>query len=111
MTKRTAAKASSASRHATPHKSPRSTTTRIHPRSVPDLIPENDGEETPDQPFVEGAHDEIDPDLRYRMISEAAYHLYAERNYADGGDLDDWLQAEAEVDHLLLNRRAGDAGQ
>jgi hypothetical protein len=45
----------------------------------------------------------FDPELRYRMVSEAAYHLYAERGYADGYDLDDWLQAEARVDDLIMN--------
>ena len=54
----------------------------------------------PDTPFEEGVHDALDPDLRHRMISEAAHHLYAQRGYADGYDLDDWLQAEAQVDHM-----------
>ena len=75
-----------------------------HPRSVPTIAPEQDPEATPDQPFVEGAQDAIDADLRHRMISEAAFHRYTERGYAEGYDLDDWLQAEAEVDHLLLHQ-------
>jgi hypothetical protein len=37
------------------------------------------------------------------MISEAAYHRYGERGYADGYDLDDWLQAESDVNNVLLN--------
>ena len=57
----------------------------------------------PDQPFAEGPASEIDPELRHRMISETAYRHYVERGYTDGGDLEDWLQAEAEIDHLLLN--------
>jgi hypothetical protein len=57
----------------------------------------------PDMPFEEGVHDELDPDLRHRLISEAAYHLYAERGFGDGYDMDDWLQAEAQVDHTILN--------
>jgi len=57
----------------------------------------------PDQPFEEGAHDSIDPDLRHRLISEAAFDLYAQRGFADGFDVEDWLSAEAQVDHLLLN--------
>ncbi|HEX8011084.1 MAG TPA: DUF2934 domain-containing protein [Casimicrobiaceae bacterium] len=73
----------------------------VHPRSTPIIASEN--ERDPDQPFVEGAQDAIDPDLRHRMISEAAYRRYADRGYVDGYDIDDWLQAEAEVDHLLLN--------
>ena len=60
-------------------------------------------EDMADTPFEEGAQDKLDPDLRHRMISEAAYHLYAERGYADGYDLDDWLQAEAAVDHVSLH--------
>jgi DUF2934 family protein len=59
-------------------------------------------ESAPETPFEEGAHDALDPDLRHRMISEAAYHLYAQRGYTDGYDLDDWLQAEAQVDHTTL---------
>jgi len=74
-----------------------------HPHSVP-IIDVEAPEVTSEQPFAEGAHDAIDADLRHRMISEAAYRRYAQRGYADGYDLDDWLQAEAEVDHLLLQR-------
>jgi hypothetical protein len=75
-----------------------------HPRSVPIIAPETESEQLPDQPFAEGLQDLLDADLRHRMISEAAFHRYTERGYADGYDIDDWLQAEAEVDHLLLNR-------
>jgi hypothetical protein len=75
----------------------------VHPRSAPIISPEAEADQELDQPFVEGAHDAIDPDLRHRMISEVAYHRYTNRGYADGYDVDDWLQAEAEVDHLLLN--------
>ena len=79
----------------------RSGTTLIHPRSVPILAPERDADEVPDQPFAEGVRNELDPALRYRMISERAYHRYIDRGYVDGGDLDDWLQAEADVEHML----------
>jgi hypothetical protein len=57
-----------------------------------------------DSPLDEAGADEIDPELRHRMISEAAYHHYIERGYEDGYDLDDWLQAEAEIDRMLLSR-------
>jgi hypothetical protein len=76
-----------------------------HPHVVPILDDADRFDEAPDQPFAEGAQDMIDPDLRHRMVSEAAYHCYVERGYADGFDQDDWLQAEAEVDHVLLNRQ------
>ncbi len=75
-----------------------------HPRSVPTIEPESESLTLPEQPFVEGAHDQIDPDLRHRLISEGAFRLYEERGFADGYDVDDWLQAEAAVDHQLLVR-------
>lgn len=37
------------------------------------------------------------------MISETAYRFYAQRGYADGHDLDDWLRAEAAVDQRLTH--------
>lgn len=82
----------------------------LHPHSVPNIETESEIAQEPEQPFGEGAHDEIDPDLRHRMISEAAYHLFAERGYVEGYEVDDWLQAEAAVDHLLLKRESAPEG-
>ena len=76
-----------------------------HRRSMPIATLEDEDEMAPDQPFAESTLDAIDPDLRQRMISETAYRYYSERGYADGYDVDDWLQAEADVDHVLLNPR------
>ena len=45
-----------------------------------------------------------DCDMRQRMIREAAYERYAQRGYVNGFDLDDWLQAESDVDRLLRRR-------
>ena len=59
-----------------------------------------------DTPIEEDAKGEIGAELRHRMISEAAYQLYVERGYVDGLELDDWLQAEAEVDRRLGGKRA-----
>ncbi len=36
---------------------------------------------------------------RENMIREAAYYLYIEHGCCDGHDLDDWLAAEAELEH------------
>ena len=63
--------------------------------------------ETPDDPiadtpFAEGKDDGPDPNLRHRLISERACTRYREWGYADGCDLDVWLEAEAEVDHPVL---------
>lgn len=71
-----------------------------HPRSIATQPPVA---AAPDMPFAEGARDELSPDMRHRMISEAAYFLHTQRGYKDGYDLDDWLQAEAEIDHVLVN--------
>jgi hypothetical protein len=46
----------------------------------------------------------IDAETRHRMISEAAYRLYVRRGYVEGFELEDWLQAEAEVDRQLGSR-------
>lgn len=80
-----------------------------HPRSVPTIETAPEDVRGSEQPFIEGAHDALDPDLRHRLVSEAAYALYVARGYADGYDVDDWLAAEAEVDHLLLGRAGGAA--
>lgn len=36
---------------------------------------------------------------REAMLREAAYYRYIQRGYADGHDMEDWLVAEAELDH------------
>src|SRR5512135_3601260 len=71
------------------------------PRSASVPVRDDEGGSVPDRPFAEGAQDTTDPALRHRMIGEAAYRRYVERGYADGHDLDDWLQAEADVERLL----------
>jgi len=60
-------------------------------------------------PHDDGPGMVFDPDLRHRMISEAAYYMYTQRGYADGYDLDDWLEAEAQVEDLIMNPEHEDA--
>lgn len=76
-----------------------------HPRAVPIAAPQDLAAEA-DTPFAEGSNDQLGPDLRHRLISERAYARYCGRGYADGYDIDDWLEAEAEVDHLTVPRAA-----
>jgi hypothetical protein len=38
---------------------------------------------------------------RYRLIAEAAYFNAERRGFAPGGELEDWLAAELEVDEIL----------
>jgi hypothetical protein len=78
-----------------------------HPHGVATILPQEETERLPDQPFVEGAKDELDPDLRHRLISEAAFHRQAERGCDEGYDRDDWLEAEADVDHIVIGQKAG----
>lgn len=43
-----------------------------------------------------------DPETeRCRMIAEAAYYRAQERNFCPGNELDDWLQAERDIDAKL----------
>lgn len=77
-----------------------------HPHIAAMAAPLVDGEGLADQPFAEGSRDELDPDLRHRMISEVAFHRQAERGYDEGYDRDDWRDAEAEVDHVLIGAKA-----
>ncbi|MBZ0142709.1 MAG: DUF2934 domain-containing protein [Rhodocyclaceae bacterium] len=41
---------------------------------------------------------------RWRLIAEAAYFKAEQRGFAGGGELDDWIEAEAEIDALLNSR-------
>lgn len=78
-------------------------TTHKHPHAAPVPAASESDDVMPDTPFEEGAHGVLDPDLRHRMISEAAYYLYTQRGYDDGYDLDDWLQAEEQIEHAIVN--------
>ena len=75
---------------------------RRHSRDIPTLGADD---EAPDQPFAQGIADELDPDLRHRLISEAAFHRQVERGYNSDYEDDDWRDAEGAVDHLVLNRK------
>ncbi|HMJ49147.1 MAG TPA: DUF2934 domain-containing protein [Burkholderiales bacterium] len=39
----------------------------------------------------------IAPDERYKWIAQAAYFRAEKRGFAPGGELEDWLEAEAEI--------------
>lgn len=45
---------------------------------------------------------------REAMIREAAYFHYAQRGYAPGHDLDDWLAAEAELERIASEQPASE---
>ncbi|MFZ5540077.1 MAG: DUF2934 domain-containing protein [Pseudomonadota bacterium] len=43
----------------------------------------------------------LSPDERRAMIAQAAYYRAQRRGFAPGGELQDWLEAEAEIDRSL----------
>ena len=42
----------------------------------------------------------MDNDHRHAMIAQHAYHLAEQRGFEPGHELDDWLIAEKDVEHL-----------
>jgi hypothetical protein len=48
----------------------------------------------------------MDPERRDRLIAEAAYYRAEHRGFVDGDPLQDWLEAEREVDAALHQRAA-----
>jgi hypothetical protein len=40
-------------------------------------------------------------------IATEAYHIYCERGYEDGRDLDHWLEAERRLSERRMNRQRG----
>ncbi|HVA36502.1 MAG TPA: DUF2934 domain-containing protein [Candidatus Dormibacteraeota bacterium] len=60
-------------------------------------------------PFVEGspvnrhAPRSVAPAHRRTMIAEAAYFIAEHRGFSPGCELDDWLEAEREVDRVLFD--------
>jgi hypothetical protein len=43
----------------------------------------------------------INPQIRHEMIASAAYYRAEKRGFSGGSELEDWLEAEAEVDRTL----------
>lgn len=43
----------------------------------------------------------VTPEQRYRMICDAAYFKAESRNFAPENEVQDWLDAEAEINRLL----------
>lgn len=48
---------------------------------------------------------------RQRMIVEAAYYRALARGFAPGCEVEDWLQAEAEINHRLARVRRAHPGR
>ncbi len=78
-----------------------------HPRSTATLALPGETGRFPDQPFGESLSDELDPELRHRVISEVAFHRQEQRGYDEGYERDDWIDAEADVDHIVIGAKPG----
>ena len=61
--------------------------------------PDSALQDDPSLPFSEACG--VDAEMRDRMITEAAYYRAEERGFVSGYELEDWLEAEAEVDQSL----------
>ena len=42
----------------------------------------------------------ITDEQRRQMISEAAYYISEQRGFTDGNAMQDWLEAEAKINHI-----------
>ena len=51
----------------------------------------------PDSSLIEGSAEE-----RWKVIAVAAYHKAEKRGFAPGDELQDWVEAEKEIDMLLF---------
>jgi hypothetical protein len=51
---------------------------------------------------------DVSLDERHQLIAQAAYFRAAQRSFAPGHELDDWLGAEAEINERVIQTRAGD---
>lgn len=49
----------------------------------------------------------VAPEQRRNYIEMAAYYIAERRGFAPGNPLEDWVQAEAEIDRLLAEGRLG----
>lgn len=49
----------------------------------------------------------VPPEQRRNYIEMAAYYIAERRGFAPGNPLEDWVQAEAEIDRLLAEGRLG----
>ena len=52
----------------------------------------------------------VGPEERQRLIAEAAYRRAEQRGFVPGAELDDWLEAEAEVDRMIAESKPSPEG-
>jgi hypothetical protein len=60
----------------------------------------------PESTFTGNARAEVSPEELRKLISEAAYFRAKQRGFAPGYELEDWIEAEAEVMRRIGNSQA-----
>jgi len=58
------------------------------------------------RPELPPARPAIDAEVRRQMIARAAYYRAEQRGFAGGSELQDWLEAEAEIDQMLAGSQS-----
>ena len=53
----------------------------------------------------QGVPSSAEPDQLRRMIEEAAYYRAEHRGFRGGDPLQDWLEAEAEIERMMRGKR------
>jgi hypothetical protein len=72
------------------------------PKSRPAVKPEAT---KPQSTFTGNAQAEVSPEELRKLIEEAAYFRAKQRGFAPGYELEDWIQAEAEVMRRIGGRQ------
>ena len=71
------------------------------PAPIPDKTTSRPLSPRKSPPVVMPPRAKLTPELRHALIAEAAYLRAERRGFAPGGETEDWLAAEVEVDALL----------
>ncbi len=83
-------------------------TTKRSPQSILGGATDASAEGAPDAPATEARAWQDDPQTREALIRLAAYGFYERRGFIDGHELEDWLQAEMEIDRRAAAGVAND---
>ena len=78
----------------------RSAERRTAPKAAP-TPPRTSKPAAAGSPMNDSARADLSPDELRKLISEAAYYRAKQRGFQPGHELDDWIQAEAEVTRRL----------
>jgi len=72
---------------------------------TPEAMAQGSSDVIPTLPAASSADLQVTHEARYRMICEAAFLRAERRGFMPGGEIEDWLAAEREVDRLLKAER------